>query len=202
MASRTGFITLLLVISLASVSFAQDDVIRAIDEAKGFYLDKKVAQAANSLNAALELINKELIAQVESVFPEPLKNWRRDLPLSRITPTAYTISVVSKCSYYKQGGGQSVEIEIQTNSPRIANIKMAFANPAMVKQLGNGARIVTVSDRSAIERYDGVDRFAELVLIPTMSVLITIRGFEMSDTEVVTKFAEKFNWKLMDQLFP
>lgn len=201
MASRAGTITVLILLS-ASLGFGQQDVIRAIEEAKGFYLAKQIAQAANALSTALDLVNKEIIAQVESVFPEPLKEWRRDLPLSRITPTAYTTSVVSKCRYFKHGGGQSVEIEIQTNAPRIANIRMAFANPAMVKQLGDGARIVTVSDYSAIERYDGVDRFAELMLVPTPSVLITVRGYEMKDAQVVAKFAEKFNWKLIEQLFP
>ncbi len=202
MTSRTGFITVFVTMLLASASFCQEEVLRSIEEAKGFYLAKQISQAAKSLSTALDLVNKEIIAQVESIFPEPLNNWRRDLPLSRITLTAYTTSVVSKCRYYKQGGGQSVEIEIQTNAPRIANIKMAFANPAMVKQLGDGARIVSLGYHSAIERYDGVDRFAELMLAPTPTVLITIRGYEMNNTDVVTKFAEKFNWKLVEQLFP
>ena len=202
MASRIVFLTLVFVLSLVLATNAQNEIIETIDEAKQLYLQKNLTESMNYLSHALELMNKELLAQLESAFPEPLKNWRADSPFSQTMKTAYTTSLVSKCQYFKEGGGQSVEIEIQTNAPRIANIKMAFVNPLMVKQLGDGAKIAAVSDRSCIERYDAIDQFAELVFVPTSSVMITIRGHEMKNTEVVAKYAEKVKWKLLEQIFP
>jgi len=202
MASRTGFITFVFLLSWVFLTYAQSAIIETIDEAKQLYLQKNLSQSVNYLNRALELMNKELLTQLESIFPEPLRNWNVDPPLSRTTATAYATSLVSNCKYYKKGGGQSVEIEIQTNAPRIANIKMAFMNPLMAKQLGEGAKISAVNDRSCIERYDSVDKFAELVFVPTAAVLITIRGHEMTNTDVVADYAEKFKWELLEQLFP
>lgn len=202
MASRTIFITFVFLCSWLSLAYTQNEIIETIDQARQLYLEKNLSESANYLSHALELINKELLTQVESIFPEPLKGWSVDPPFSRAAETAYTTSLVSNCKYFKAGGGQSVEIEIQTNSPRIANIKMAFVNPLVVKQLGEGAKIATVNDRSCIERYDPIDKFAELVFVPTSSVLITIRGYEMKDVSVVAKYAERIKWDLLGEIFP
>lgn len=202
MASRTIFITFVSLFSMITFSHAQNEIIETIEEAKQLYLQKNFSESVNYLSRALELINEELLTQLESIFPEPFSNWRTDPPSSRVTKTAYTTSLISQCKYYKKGGGQSVDIEIQTNAPRIANIKMAFLNPSMVNQLGNGAKISTVNDRSCIERYDPIDKFAELIFVPTSSVLITIRGFEMKNTDAVTEYAEKVKWDLLEAIFP
>jgi hypothetical protein len=202
MASRTISITFVLIWSWVSLIYSQNEIIETIDQAKQLYLEKNFSESIDYLNQALELINKELLAQVESVFPEPLRGWKADPPFSRATETAYTTSLVSNCKYYKEGGGQSVEIEIQTNAPRIANIKMAFVNPLVVKQLGKGAKISTVNDRSCIERYDPIDKFAELIFVPASSVLITIRGYEMKNIDVVAKYAGRIKWDLLGEIFP
>lgn len=202
MASRTGFTTLVLVLSMVALVYAQNDIVTTIDKAKQLYVQKDLSQSVQYLTEALELMNKELLAQLESIFPEPLRNWNADPPLSRKTATSYSTSLVSNCKYYKKGGGQSVEIEIQTNAPRIANIKMALTNPLMVKQLGDGAKISKVNDRRCIERLDSIDRFVELVFVPSYSVMITIRGHDMTDTDVVAEYAEKVKWELLEQLFP
>jgi len=142
------------------------------------------------------------LSQLESVFPEPARNWRVNSPSSRVTKTAYTTSLISKCKYYRKGGGQSVDIEIQTNAPRIANIKMALVNPSMLNQMGNGVKISKVDDRRCIERYDPIDKFAELIFVPSTSVMITIRGFEMKNTKIVAEYAEKLKWDLLGEIFP
>jgi len=202
MTTRTIGITFVLICSWVSFACCQDEIIETIDQAKQFYLEKKLSESMDYLSHAVELINKAILSQVESIFPEPLKGWRSESPLSRTTELAYTSGLVSNCKYYKEGGGQSVEIEIQTNAPRIANIKMAFVNPLVVKQLGSGAKISTVNDRSCIERYDPIDKFAELIFVPTSSVLITIRGYEMKNIDVVAKYAERINWDLLGEIFP
>ena len=202
MATRTISITCVFILSWFSLIYSQNEITETIDQAKQLYIDKNLTESMEYLNHAIELINKELLVQVESVFPKPLKGWRTEPPFSRAKETAYTTSLVSNCKYFKKGGGQSVEIEIQTNAPRIANIKMAFVNPLMVKQLGDGAKITTINDRSCIERYDPIDKFAELVFIPSTSVLITIRGYEMKNVEFVAKYAERIKWDLLGEIFP
>jgi len=202
MTSRIGFIALVFMIVSATSVHSQDEVIKNIDEAKQLYLDKNFIESVNYLNHALKLINTKLLAQIETLFPEPLKKWRQDQPFSRMTKTAYATSLISRCKYYRKGGGQSVEIEIQTNAPRIANVKMAFVNPLMVRQLGKGARISSVDDQSCIERYDAIDKFAELIFVPTSNVMVTIRGYEMKNTKITAQFARKMKWDLLSEIFP
>jgi len=201
MASRSISITFVLIWSWVSFVYSQHEIIETIEQAKQLCLEKNFSGSIDYLTHAIGLINKELLTQVESVFPDPLKGWRVEPPFSRTTETAYTTSLVSNCKYYKEGGGQSVEIEIQTNAPRIANIKMAFVNPLVVKQLGDGAKISTVNDRSCIERYDPIDKFAELVFVPLSTVMITIRGYEMKNIDVVAKYAGQIKWDLLGKIF-
>ncbi|UCE07194.1 MAG: hypothetical protein JSW07_03940 [bacterium] len=202
MAPRTIFMTFVFTFSFVVLIHAQSEIIEAIDAAKQLYLQTNLSASVDHLSRAVELINEELLTQLESIFPEPLKNWRVDSPSSRVTKAAYTTSLISKCKYYKKGGGQSVDIEIQTNAPRIANIKMIFVNPLMLNQMGGGAKISTINDRSCIERYDPIDKFAELIFVPTSSVLITIRGYEMKNTAVIAEFTEKVKWDLLGEIFP
>lgn len=202
MTTRTSCITLLSFLSIVTVSHSQSEIIETIDEARQHYLQKNLAEAINSLNQALELINQELLTQMESIFPMPLDNWKADAPSGQVTKTAYATSLISKRKYFKKGGGQSIEIELQTNAPRIATVKMVFVNPSMINQMGSDAKISTISDRTGIERYDPIDKFAELIFVPTASVLISIRGYEMKDTRAVAEYAEKLHWELLEEIFP
>lgn len=202
MTSRTTYWIFTLILFFHVSVYAQNEITETIDEAKQLYLGKNLSESIRSLSRALELMNGELLAQMESVFPEPLSGWRSEPPVSRMNKTAYTSGLISTCKYFKKGGGPSIEIEIQTNAPRIANIKMAFVNPSLINQMGAGVKISTFAERSCIERYDPVDQFAELIFVPTSSVLLTIRGFEMKDTSVIAQFAEKMKWNSLASLFP
>lgn len=202
MTSRTTYWLVTLILFIHVSVYAQNEITETIDEAKQLYLEKNLSESISSLSRALELMNVELLAQLESVFPEPLNSWRIEAPASRINKTAYSTGLISTCKYFKKGGGPSVEIEIQTNAPRIANIKMAFVNPSLINQMGTGAKISTFAERTCIERYDSVDQFAELIFVPTSSVLITIRGFEMKDTSIIAQYAEKVKWDSLASLFP
>lgn len=202
MSSRTApWIFAVILIFSIKVS-AQNEISNTIDQARQNYINKNLSESISDLNRALEMINQELLMQLESIFPDPLNDWRAEPPLSQVTKSAYSTSLVSKCKYYKKGGGQSVDIEIQTNAPRIANIKMAFVNPSLLSQMGEGVKISTVTDRRCIERYDLIDKFAEMIFVPTSSLMITIRGWDMKNTGVVAKFAERVKWNVLDEIFP
>ena len=202
MTPRTSGITFVLIWSWISLIYSQNKIIETIDQAKQLYLEKNLSGSIDYLNKALKLVNNEILIRVESVFPQPLKGWRAESPFSRTAKTAYTTSLVSNCKYYEEGGGKSIEIEFQTNAPGIANIKRVFINPLMVKQLGAGSKVSTMNGRSCIERYDPIDKFAELIFVPTSSVLITIRGYEMKNIDVVAKYAERIKWDLLGEIFP
>lgn len=201
MTQRIGCWAIILMIGLTLPTLAQDEITEALDAAKQLYAQKNITESIQALNRALELLQNALLQQLEGLFPKPLDNWRSEPPISRVNRTAYSTGLIANCKYFKKGGGPSVEIEIQTHAPRIANIKMALTNPSLLNQMGGGARIATVADRRCIERYEPVDNFAELIFVPGASVLILVRGYDMKDASVVVQFAERINWDQLDTLF-
>lgn len=202
MTTRTAHWIFMVILFFCVELCAQNEISDTIEQAKQHYIKKNLSESIGALNRALELINQELLARLESIFPVPLHDWRVEPPLSQVTKSAYSTGLLSKCKYYKKSGGQSVDIEIQTNAPKISNIKMIFLNPSMLNQMGEGVKISSVNDRRCIERYDQIDKFAELIFVPTSSVMITIRGWDMKNTSVVAKFAENVKWKLLEEIFP
>ncbi|MCU0644449.1 MAG: hypothetical protein MUC94_09310 [bacterium] len=202
MTSRTAQWIFMVILFFGMEVYAQSEISDTIEQAKQHYIKKNFSESISDLNRALEMINQELLKQLETVFPDPLHDWRVEAPLSQVTKNAYATGLVSKCKYYKKSGGQSVDIEIQTNAPKISNLKMVFLNPSMLNQMGEGVKISTISDRRCIERYDLIDKFAELIFVPTSSLMITIRGWDMKNTDVVAKFAESVKWKLLEEIFP
>jgi hypothetical protein len=202
MIRQIGWWAMVILMGLAMPTLAQDEITEAMDAAKQFYAQKNIAESIQALNRALELLQSAMLQQLELLFPKPLDNWRGEAPTSRVNKTAYATGLLANCKYFKKGGGPSVEIEIQTHAPRIANIKMAFMNPSLLNQMGGGAKIITIADQRCIERYEPVDKFAELIFVPAASVLILVRGYEMNDASVVSQFAERIDWDQLAALFP
>ena len=199
-----GKITLSMILNFVFIFtpvFSQDEITETIEQAKQLYLQNDLSETATQLSRALELVNSELLIRLESIFPEPLKNWRMNTPTSRINKTAYTSGLISTCKYFKKGGGSSLDIRVETNTPRIANIKRAFVNPAMIKQLGSNAKISTVDDRRCIECYDPIDNFAELIFVANSSILITIRGHDVKNTKIAAKYAKNIEWDSLEEIF-
>ncbi|MFZ5515383.1 MAG: hypothetical protein ACOY90_02015 [Candidatus Zhuqueibacterota bacterium] len=182
--------------------FGQSEISDTIEEAKQLYIQKNLLESVNQLSRALELVNQELLTQIETIFPEPLTGWRAETPSSRVKKGAYTTGLFSTRQYFKSGGGPSITMEIETNTPRISNLKQVFVNPSMLEQMGGEAKISTVAERRCIERFDAIDKFAELIFIPSSTMLISIRGQDMKDMEAVAKFAEKIKWNSLEIIFP
>lgn len=194
---------IILTIFLSALSaHGQDEITSTIEEAKKSYLHNELFEAAKMLDRSLDLIHNKLLTQLESLFPKHLKGWNADSPSSRIKKDAYNIGLISKRKYYKNGGGPSVEISMETNSTRIARIQAIFVNPANIKQVNNNAKISLIEDLRCIEIYDPIDKFSELIFIPTSSLLISIRGHEMKNTNIAAKYAKKLAWDRICELFP
>lgn len=188
-------------VTISSLNFAQDEITTTIDIAKKQYQSKNLLEAKRSLEQALELLTKKLMVQLEILYPDPLKNWRGEPPTSHLIKDAYNVFLNSQRKYFKLGGGESVDIILETNTTKIASLKRIFVNPSKVSQIGDNAKISTIKEYRCVEKYDPVDRFAELIFLPVSTLLITIRGYEMKDVSIVRKYAEKIKWEQVNRLF-
>ena len=200
--TRTASIVLSFLFLITVPLFSQNEIIDIIDIAKESVLQHSYQEASDQLSKALELLNEKLIFELSAAFPEPLKGWRADDVKNSKSNISNVTSLTVKRSYFKEGGGPSVDMEIVTNSMRIGSIKMLFSSPSMVKRAGNNLKISSVADRKCIERYDPIDRYAELTFVPTSTLLITIIGHDMKNIKTVTKYAERIDWDRLEEKFP
>ena len=107
-----------------------------------------------------------------------------------------------KRSYYKTGGGASVDIKMETNSLRIGNIKMLFDSPSKLNRVDDKMKVSSVDDRKCLEKYDPIDHYAELIFVPTSSVIVTIIGQDMKNTDTIQEFAKRIKWDILEINFP
>ena len=202
MATRTGLLMLGFLFFRFTPLLSQDAIVEVIDQAKVLYLQESYLEASEQLTKALELLNDKLIIKLKSTFPDPLGGWRADDAKGSISRMANLTGLNAKRSYFKKGGGPSVDIEMVTNSIKIGNIKMLFSSPSMVKRAGSNLKISTVANRKCLEKYDPIDRYAELIFIPTSTLMITIIGQDMKNTKTIIKYAEKISWNVLEEVFP
>ena len=197
------FVTaIIFLLMISSQSISQDPVTETMDQAKAFYLQGNMKEAVQGLEKALQLINDRLEEKLTGSLPEPLNGWRADDAFATTTNIGLVSGIKVKKRYYKKGGGPSVDIEIVTNSIKIGNIKRMFSSPSMLKRAGDNIKIATVAERKCVERFDPVDRYAELIFVPTSTLLITITGQDMKNTDTVSKYADRLNWNELEIHFP
>ncbi|MEE4311276.1 MAG: hypothetical protein V2J62_05355 [candidate division KSB1 bacterium] len=194
--------TIVFCLAFASQSISQDLVTETMDQAKAFYIQGNMKEAVQGLEKALQLINDRLEEKLTSSLPEPLNGWRADDAFATTSNMGHISGIKVKKRYYKKGGGPSVDIEIVTNSIKIGNIKRMFSSPSMLKRAGDNIKIATVADRKCVERFDPIDRYAELIFVPTSTLLITITGQDMKNTDTVSKYADRLNWNELEIHFP
>ncbi|MBN1353021.1 hypothetical protein JXJ21_26765 [candidate division KSB1 bacterium] len=179
---------------------AQDEIVEIMNEAKSAYQNKEYMEAASNLNEALRQINDLIIAELKSFLPESFDGWNAQ----KAEGGASGLSLLSELSVkrrYLKSGGKSVDVEIVSNAAKIPTIRMWFANPASMNA-HEGFEISEINKFRCIERYDKLDRYAELNFIVGSSLLVVIRGFETKNTDDVKKFAEKIDLQKIENKYP
>ncbi len=202
MASRTGISLLLFIACTFTRAVAQDPVADTIEQAKVLYLQGSYKETSEQLVKALQLVNEQLLEKLKKSFPKPEGGWRANEAIGNVAGMSFLTGLNAKRSYFKQGGGPSIDIEIVTNSVKIGNIKMLFASPSMIHRAGENLKISTVANRTCLEKYDPVDRYAELTFAPTSTLMITIIGQEMKNADAVIQYAGKIDWDELEKSFP
>jgi len=185
-----------------STSYSQDQIVEGLELAKQLYLKADYSETAKQLTRVLDLLNEMLLTKLKSAFPEPIGGWRCSDPEGKISGISGLTGLTVKRRYFKEGGGPSLDIEMVTNSIKIASIKMLFTSPSLVNRAGDNLKISTVANRKCIEKFDAIDRYAELTFVPTSTLIVTIIGQDMKDTQTAIKFAEKIKWEELEAIFP
>ena len=149
-----------------------DEVSDAIAEAQRAYQSGQV-QAAQT---ALQLIAQRAAAGLAAALPDALPGWTAEEATSNAAGVGLFGGAMASRSF-RNAQGQTVEIQVMSDNPLVAQLGPILANPMLAGAMG---RIVRVGDQRAIQGNDG-----NIQMLVDNRILVQVQG----DAPVEAKLA-------------
>jgi len=193
---KKGVIVLLVVIlGLMGMAGARaDEISDTIERAKTLYQEGKYSEASSELQFVVGQIQNLQAEQLKKLLPDPLAGWTAEEATASTAPMGFFGGgVTANKTYNKEDTGESIEIQIITQSPLLQTVMMWLTNPMMLAAEPN-AKLVRVKGEKAVEKFSAQDKEGELSLILEGKTLITVTGSEISDKNILYKYMEKMDF--------
>jgi hypothetical protein len=161
---RIALFALLLLPGLARA----DEVSDAIDEAARAYRAGDLVAARTSLGDALQFLSQRAAVGLGAALPQALPGWRA-LPAETNAAALGMLGGGSQATRrYENGQGQHVEIQVTADSPLVAPLAMAMANPAVAGAMG---KLVRIGSQRAIQTRDN-----DIQMLVESRILVAVSG--------------------------
>lgn len=193
---KKGVIVLAVVIlGLMGMAGARaDEISDTIERAKTLYQQGKYSEASSELQFVVGQIQNLQAEQLKKLLPDPLPGWTAEEASASAAPMGIFGGGISVSkTYNKEDTGESIEIQIITQSPLLQTVMMWLTNPMMLAAEPN-AKLVRVKGEKAVEKFSAQDKEGELSLILEGKTLITVTGSEISDKNILYKYMEKIDF--------
>lgn len=193
---KKGVIVLAVVIlGLMGMAGARaDEISDTIERAKKLYQEGKYSEASSELQFVVGQIQNLQAEQLKKLLPDPLPGWTAEEASASAAPMGIFGGGISVSkTYNKEDTGESIEIQIITQSPLLQTVMMWLTNPMMLAAEPN-AKLVRVKGEKAVEKFSAQDKEGELSLILEGKTLITVTGSEISDKNILYKYMEKIDF--------
>lgn len=156
------------VLMLAAAPARADDIANAITEAQRAYQGGQIQAAQTALQEALQLLAQRAAAGLAGALPDALPGWTAEEASSNAAgvPGLLGGSVASRS--YRNAQGQTVEIQVMSDNPMIAQLGPILANPMLAGAMG---RLVRIGDQRAIQAADG-----NVQMLVDNRILVQVQG--------------------------
>jgi hypothetical protein len=194
---KKGTIVLLVVIlGLMGMAGARaDEVSDTIERAKKLYQEGKYSEASSELQFAVGQIQNLQAEQLKKLLPDALPGWIAEEASGSAAPMGlFAGGVTASRTYRKEDTGESIEVEILTESPLLQTVMMFLTNPMMAAGQP-GTKLVRVKGEKALEKFSLQDEEGELSLILEGKTLITVKGSEITDKKILYTYMEKMDFE-------
>ncbi|MEO3473979.1 hypothetical protein AAFN86_19070 [Roseomonas sp. CAU 1739] len=148
---RSLLLAAVLTTALAAAPARADDVSDAIAEAQRTYQAGQVQAAQTALQEALQLIAQRAAARLAAALPEALPGWTAEEATSNAGGAGMFGGATATRSF-RNAQGQTVEIQVMSDNPLIAQLGPILANPMLAGAMG---RLVRIGEQRAIQGNDG-----------------------------------------------
>ena len=190
-----GFRVLLLMVFCAIAADASaDEVMDSINEAVLSYQDGKYTDAVESLDYASRLIRQKRSELLETLLPEPLKDWTAENASSESTGLAMLGGILSAKRVYRKGSSR-VTMEI-TDSPALQNIMAMFTN--LMFTTTGGGRLKRIGGQKAMIQYDPDARNGDVTVMIENRCMLSVKGENISEQDLID-YASAVNYKKLKQ---
>ncbi len=200
---KKKFITILLV-SLSTLAFNQNQIDSYIKEAQGFITQKNYKQAQMSLQDAINELNSLVAKQLIESLPKEINGLKAVEGEEIINGNAIGMmgSGMQITKNYHNESKKEIEAELMiiANSPMLSGLNMFLTNPGM---LGQGQKSARVGARRAIIKTESEDYTDEKgaskqiqvceIQIPLSQTLITFKTRGFATEQEALAFASKFD---------
>ena len=181
---------------LSPGSAQADDILDQIAEAIAMYKEGDYSGAIAGLDFASTQIRQLLAGQAADALPAPLPGWEaEDAETTAMSGTMFGGGISAERAYRK--GDAQVDIQLLGESPMLQGMMMMFNNPMIMS--GSGKSLKRIKGQKAAVEYDGKDRSGEIMMIVAGSVMITVRGSDVSQEDLMA-YAEAIDFELLGKL--
>ncbi|MFQ5836076.1 MAG: hypothetical protein ACE5HR_09185 [bacterium] len=192
---KATIVLLVVILGVMGIAGARaDEISDTIERAKKLYQEGKYSEASSELQFVVGQIQNLQAEQLKKLLPDPLPGWTAEEASGSAAPMGlFGGGVSASKTYHKEDTGESVEIQILTESPLLQTVMMFLTNPMMAAGQPD-TKLVRVKGEKALEKFSAQDKEGELSLILEGKTLITVKGSEITDKNILYKYMEKMDF--------
>jgi hypothetical protein len=174
---------------LAGGVLRADDVTDSIDEAVKAYKAKDFATAAQSLDAAAQLVRQKRAELFKALLPAPPAGWKAEDATAQAAAAAMFGGGVSAERHYTKGDSSSITVKLITDSPIMQGVLMMMGNPMFAN--ADGGKLERIKGQKAIFKNKNGSGSVNVVVNGTL--LVQIEGSDVTDADL-RAFAEAIDY--------
>jgi hypothetical protein len=181
---KTSFLRSFLSLCLGSllvggVVLRADDVTDTIDEAIKAYKSNDLAGAAQSLDAAAQLVRQKRADHFKASLPDAPSGWTAEQATSQSVDAAMFGGGVTAERHYTKGDS-SITIKLITDSPIMQGVMMMMGNPLFAN--ADGGKLERIKGQKAI--FKNKDGSGSVNVIVNGTMLVQIEGSHVTDADL------------------
>jgi hypothetical protein len=173
---RTVLLSAAAAAMLAAAPARADDIANAMTEAQRAYQGGQIQAAQTALQEALQLLSQRAAAGLAAALPAALPGWTAEEPQSSAAGVAGLFGGSSASRTYRNAQDQSVEIQVMSDNPMIAQLGPILANPMLAGAMG---RLVRIGEQRAIQGSDG-----NIQMLVDNRILVQVQGDAAPDAKL------------------
>jgi hypothetical protein len=172
----------------SAAALRADDVTDSIDEAVKAYKSNDFAAAAQSLDAAAQLVRQKRGELFKALLPDAPSGWTAEEASSQSAAAAVFGGGVTAERHYTKNGA-SMSVKFITDSPIMQGVMMMMGNPMFAN--ADGGKLERIKSQKAIIK--NKDGSGSVNVVVNGTLLVQIEGSQVTDADL-RAFAEAIDY--------